>query len=62
LSRLEHPNIIAVRLFFVDKGAAYVEFPLYACDMEAWLEQEALTGFPRLFYGVLGFSRLYWVY
>ncbi len=26
------------------------------CNMEAWLEQEALTGVPRLFYAVLGFT------
>ena len=37
-------HMIPVRLFCVDKGAAYVEFPLVECDMEAWLEQEALTG------------------
>ena len=38
LSRLHHPNIISVRLFLVEEAAvAYVEFPLYECDMEAWL-------------------------
>ena len=38
LSRLKHPNIISVRLFLVEEAAvAYVEFPLYECDMEAWL-------------------------
>jgi serine/threonine protein kinase len=37
LARLKHPNIISVRLFFEEKGAAYVEFPMYDCDMEAWL-------------------------
>jgi hypothetical protein len=38
LSRLHHPNIISVNLFLVEKAAvAYVEFPLYECDMEAWL-------------------------
>jgi serine/threonine protein kinase len=43
LARLKHPNIIPVRLFFEETGAAYVEFPLYDCDMEAWLEKRSPT-------------------
>jgi len=38
LATLQHPNIIKVRLFFVEEtSAAYVEFPLYERDMEDWL-------------------------
>ena len=38
LSQLKHPNIIPVNLFIEDKGAVYVEFPLYSSDMEEWLK------------------------
>jgi serine/threonine protein kinase len=39
LSQLKHPNIIPVNLFIIeDKGAVYVEFPLYSSDMEEWLK------------------------
>ena len=37
LAKLDHPNIIPVQLFVEETSAAYVEFPLYECDMEAWL-------------------------
>ena len=38
-SQLKHPNIIPVNSFFIeDKGAVYVEFPLYSSDMEEWLK------------------------
>ena len=39
LSRLQHPNVIPVNLFLVEEaeGTAYVEFPLYECDMAQWL-------------------------